>query len=241
MHFENGTPTTDAECTQDGLEKCKDCSDADGYYLDQNSGTCKQKTCVCTESGRTAAVGTDCPNNGDNKCATAALPVANLGTTLATITTLTEKALKGTSVLKVKGQGSLSVGDIIIINLGGETEEKLTIKMFGSIVVLEALKYDHEPGEKISLFQAAVEEESQKSVTGDDTPPSNNNGATAAIIVVVVVVVLLVVGGGVATFFVLRMRRQSASSHTNMKIGPGGRGNKAITIASTDDMNSPTY
>ena len=59
-------------------------------------------------------------------------------------------------VFQVQGQGSLSVGDIIIINLGGETEEKLTIKMFGSIIVLEALKYDHEPGEKISLFQAAV-------------------------------------------------------------------------------------
>ena len=86
------------------------------------------------------------------------------------------------------------------------------------------------------------DEESQKSVKGDDTPSSgNNNGATAAIIVVVVVVVLLVVGGGVATFFVLRMRRQSASSHTNMKIDPGGRGNKPVTIASTDDMNSPTY
>ena len=67
-------------------------------------------------------------------------------------------------------------------------------------------------------------------------------GATAGVIAVIVVVILLVAGGAVATFFVLRMRRQASYASGNMKIGPrGSRGNKAITIASTNDMNSPTY
>merc|ERR1712178_189402 len=98
----------------------------------------------------------------------------------------------------------------------------------------QGLKFDHEIGETISLFQKApVVGEGAKNVQG----PGETGGNSGT--VAVIVVVLLVVGGGIATFFILRMRRQSAASSANMKIGP--RGNKAITIASTDDMNSTTY
>merc|ERR1712113_991910 len=125
------------------------------------------------------------------------------------------------------------------LNNGASNQERLTIEAFGSIVVQEPLEHDHEAGEPISLLRKAPLDDDQAASQsqGDDTN-SNNNGATVAIVVVVIVIVLLVAGGGVAPFFILKMRRQG-SSGGNMTIRP--RGNKAITIASTDDMNSPTY
>jgi len=140
----------------------------------------------------------------------------------------------------------LGIGDSIILNINTDTQEMLTIKAFGSIIVNEPLRHDHVAGEPITLFKKAEngvgtdDPNSNKNVDGAGTQPSNN-GATVAIIVVVVVVVLLVAGGGVATFFILKMRRENSSGGGAMKIGPRGNGRKAITVVTTDDMNSPTY
>jgi len=169
-----------------------------------------------------------------------ATTAASGSTTQGPIAYLSQEASKGDKELQVdRLTPTLGVGDTIILNKGATNEETLTVSGFGSILVEEGLKFNHKDGEPIILSAKALGKTDSK-VSGDKKggDEGGDPGATAGIIAVIVVVILLVVGGAVATFFVLKMRRQNAYS-ANMKIGP--RGNKAITIASTNDMNSPTY
>lgn len=179
------------------------------------------------------AMGKECPTVATVKCVASTTTT----TTPAPVATLAKAADIGDTKLEVDVQNiqdSLGAGDIIILNIGASTQETLTVTGFGSIKVKEPLKYQHDAGETITLSQKAP----KTIAKSPGNKPGGDPGATAAIVVVIVVVLLLVAGGVVATIFVLKMRRESAGGG-HMKIGP--RGNKAITIASTDDMNSPTY
>jgi len=209
-----------------------------------DSGACKLKVCTCNEAGKVPAQGIDCPTDQAEKCVATTTP----GTTTPAVTTpaplakLTADAKKGDTKLEVDTNGELGVGDTIILNLGGATEETLTVDGFGSILLKEPLENDHSAGETITMgvkAEAPVGVDDGANSAGGGGQGGTGDGATAAIVVVIVVVILLVAGGGIATFFILKSCRQSANAGTAMKIGP--RGNKAITIASTDDMNSPTY
>ena len=65
---------------------------------------------------------------------------------------LSEAASKGDKELQVdRLTPSLGVGDTIILNKGAATEETLTVTGFGSILIKEGLKFNHDKGEPIIL------------------------------------------------------------------------------------------
>ena len=65
---------------------------------------------------------------------------------------LSEAASKGDKELQVdRLTPSLGVGDTIILNKGAATEETLTVTGFGSILIKEGLKFNHDEGEPIIL------------------------------------------------------------------------------------------
>jgi len=215
-----------------------------------NTQACRIMHLTLAQSGATDAANTHCPHaseTGGGGCVKATTTAGSGSTTAGSgsttqgpIAELSEAASKGDKELQVnRDPPTLGVGDTIILNKGAATEETLTVTGFGSILIKEGLKFNHDKGEPIILSAKALDQSNAK-VSGDKkTDEGGDPGATAGVIAVIVVVILLVVGGAVATFFVLRMRRQASYAAGNMKIGP--RGNKAITIASTNDMNSPTY
>jgi hypothetical protein len=51
------------------------------------------------------------------------------------------------------GTGGFSIGDTIVINPGGSTEETNTVDGFGSILLDTPLVYDHQAGEIIQVVQ----------------------------------------------------------------------------------------
>jgi len=221
--------------------------------LKGNTQECRIKHLTLAQSGDTDAAKTHCPHaseTGGGMCVKTttttttpkATTAASGSTTQGPIAYLSQEASKGDKELQVdrKVTPTLGVGDTIILNKGATNEETLTVSGFGSILVEEGLKFNHKDGEPIILSAKALGKTDSK-VSGDKKggEEGGDPGATAGVIAVIVVVILLVAGGAVATFFVLRMRRQASYASGNMKIGP--RGNKAITIASTNDMNSPTY
>jgi hypothetical protein len=63
--------------------------------------------------------------------------------------TLGSSAVAGSTVLDADGEGAFTVGGTIIINPGGATEERRTIAGFGSILLTEPLRFDHEAGELV--------------------------------------------------------------------------------------------
>jgi len=62
---------------------------------------------------------------------------------------LTEVAPAGTKILKINGHDGLMKGDTIVINPRGDNEEEGIIDDFGSIILKEPLKFQHEKDEKI--------------------------------------------------------------------------------------------
>ena len=66
-------------------------------------------------------------------------------------TTLTANASLGSQVLEVASNNGFSIGDNIVINPGGATEETNTITDFGSILLQTSLQYDHNAGEVVQL------------------------------------------------------------------------------------------
>ena len=65
---------------------------------------------------------------------------------------LSEAASKGDKELQVNRLvPTLGVGDTIILNKGAATEETLTVTGFGSILIKEGLKFNHDKGEPIIL------------------------------------------------------------------------------------------
>lgn len=77
-------------------------------------------------------------------------------------TTLTANAPAGSQVLEVASTNGFSVGDNIVINPGGATEETNTITGFGSILLQTPLQFDHNSGEVVELLNStSVEGNSQ--------------------------------------------------------------------------------
>merc|ERR1712187_67596 len=119
--------------------------------------------CTCKKTdGSVPAKGKDCPKNNAEKCVaptttttTTTATTATTASTPAPLAELTAAAKKGDTTLQVDTQGTLGVGDIIILNIGQSTEETLTVAGFRSILVKEPLKYDHEAGETITLKNKA--------------------------------------------------------------------------------------
>lgn len=74
-------------------------------------------------------------------------------------TTLTMNAQAGSQVLEVVSTNGFSIGDNIVINPGGSTEETNTITGFGSILLQTPLQFDHLSGESVVIIiNTAVEE-----------------------------------------------------------------------------------
>jgi len=67
-------------------------------------------------------------------------------------TTLTMNAPAGSQVLEVAGTSGFSIGDNIVINPGGATEETNTITGFGSMLLQTPLQFDHNVGEVVQLL-----------------------------------------------------------------------------------------
>ena len=74
-------------------------------------------------------------------------------------TTLTMNSPAGSQILEVASTNGFSIGDNIIINPGGATEETNTITGFGSILLQTPLQFDHISGEQVvTIISTAVEE-----------------------------------------------------------------------------------
>jgi hypothetical protein len=74
-------------------------------------------------------------------------------------TQLTTVAAAGSQILEVVSNEGFSVGDEIVINLGGENEEINIITGFGSILLQNPLQYYHEAGEPLGkLITTSVRE-----------------------------------------------------------------------------------
>ena len=84
---------------------------------------------------------------------------------------------------QVDTQGTLGVGDIIILNIAQSTEETLTVAGFGSILVNEPLKYDHGAGESITLKKKVIDTTYMDSASDLLTPttPSPNKIHTSLV------------------------------------------------------------
>ena len=74
-------------------------------------------------------------------------------------TTLTSNAFSGSQVLEVASNNGFSIGDNIIINPGGATEETNTITGFGSLLLQAPLQFDHNGGETVELLISTSVEE----------------------------------------------------------------------------------
>jgi len=74
-------------------------------------------------------------------------------------TILTANAFTGSQVLEVTSTNGFSIGDNIIINPGGLTEEINKITGFGSILLQTPLQYDHNSGETIELLISTTVED----------------------------------------------------------------------------------
>ena len=66
---------------------------------------------------------------------------------------ITSDASIGSTVLAVRSNDDFSVGDTILINPGGETEEFAEITGFGSILIKEGLKFPHYTNEIVRLAE----------------------------------------------------------------------------------------
>ena len=74
-------------------------------------------------------------------------------------TSMTMDAPAGSQILEVASTNGFSIGDNIVINPGGATEEFNTITGFGSILLQTPLQFDHFSGEQvIVVINTAVEE-----------------------------------------------------------------------------------
>ncbi len=74
-------------------------------------------------------------------------------------TTLTMDSPAGSQTLEVASTNGFSIGDNIVINPGGTTEETNTITGFGSILLQSPLQFDHFSGEQVVVvINTAVEE-----------------------------------------------------------------------------------
>ena len=69
-------------------------------------------------------------------------------------TTLTMNAPAGSQVLEVASSNGFSIGDNIVINPGGATEETNTITGFGSMLLQTPLQFDHNAGEVVELLNS---------------------------------------------------------------------------------------
>ena len=67
-------------------------------------------------------------------------------------TTLTTNVSMGSTILEVDSTSGFSLGDFIIINIGGENEEINSILGLGSILLQSPLQFDHLAGELIVKF-----------------------------------------------------------------------------------------
>jgi hypothetical protein len=62
---------------------------------------------------------------------------------------LTGSAPAGAGSLSVQGTNGFGLGDTIVINQGGQTEEQNEVAGFGSITLARPLRYAHGPGESV--------------------------------------------------------------------------------------------
>jgi hypothetical protein len=69
------------------------------------------------------------------------------------VTTITEAVAAGATEIPVADTAGFNVGDTIVINPGGATEETNTIAGFASILLEEPLQFSHEPGEIIQVVE----------------------------------------------------------------------------------------
>ena len=88
-------------------------------------------------------------------------------------TSMTMDAPAGSQALEVASTNGFSIGDNIVINPGGTTEETNTITGFGSIFLQTPLQFDHFAGEQI-LIQISTSVESNFEIIADEYSLSQN-------------------------------------------------------------------
>jgi hypothetical protein len=66
-------------------------------------------------------------------------------------TTITELAEEGDTEIEVASDEGFEIGDEVIINAGGETEETGVVADFGSIILEDPVEHDHRPGETLAV------------------------------------------------------------------------------------------